>query len=99
MGSFDEFKNKASWYFTVIGLATVIIGGTFFAIPIFQRRAALRAQEQELVERIAAKQAEIKLLKENQLRFRNDTDFVEQIARQNRRLYPGELMFIFDTEK
>jgi hypothetical protein len=37
-------------------------------------------------------------LVENQRRFRTDADFVESIARQNRRVFPGELVFVFGNE-
>lgn len=50
----------------------------------------------ELEIRIANKQREIAHLRENQRRFRNDPDFIEKIARQNHRVFPGELVFVFD---
>ena len=34
--------------------------------------------------------------REKQRRFNTDREFVESLARQNRRVYPGELVFIFD---
>ena len=42
------------------------------------------------------KKKEIARLVENQRRFRTDPDFVEAIARRNRRVFPGELVFIFE---
>jgi cell division protein FtsB len=50
----------------------------------------------ELRAQIEAKQRQIAKLSENQRRFRSDPDFVESIARQNRRVFPGELVFIFE---
>ena len=35
---------------------------------------------------------------ENQRRFKTDADFVERIARQNHRVFPGDLVFIFDKD-
>ena len=47
------------------------------------------------MERIEQKRRDIAALIENQRRFRTDPDFVEHIARQNRRVFPGELVFVF----
>jgi cell division protein FtsB len=40
------------------------------------------------------KQQEIADLKRRQQRFREDPEFVERIARQNRRVRPGEIIFV-----
>ena len=45
---------------------------------------------------IEAKKAEIAELKDQQRRLSADRGFVEKLARRNRRVYPGELVFIFD---
>ena len=42
---------------------------------------------------------EIAKLLDNQRRFRTDPDFVEHIARQNHRVFPGELVFMFNEGK
>ena len=52
----------------------------------------------ELQERIDRKKREIAELVENQRRFKTDADFVEKIARQNHRVLPGELVFIFEKD-
>ena len=46
--------------------------------------------------RIEEKKREIAKLIDYQKRFKTDPDLVERIARQNGRVYPGELVFIFD---
>ena len=48
------------------------------------------------MQRIEEKKREIAKLIENQNRFRSDRDFVEQIARRNGRVFPGELVFVFE---
>lgn len=45
---------------------------------------------------IEDKQREIALIKAKQRRFNTDREFVESLARQNRRVFPGELVFVFD---
>ena len=53
---------------------------------------------EELQEQIDSRKREIERLVENQSRFKTDADFVERIARQNHRVLPGELVFIFEKD-
>ena len=56
----------------------------------------IRAEHARFLKQIEEKQAEIAAIREKQRRFNTDREFVEALARQNRRVYPGELVFIFD---
>lgn len=87
-----------------IFLGLVLAGILFFVVfsvsidvPMFrryrlakERRAELHARNDRLKERLAG-------LRSNQERFRTDPEFVERLARKNRRLAPGEIVFVFDT--
>lgn len=84
------------WFFTYLICFVIIIGACFIAWPEWVRHRALNRQDAELTRRIEEKKHEIAKLKENQQRFRTDAEFVETIARQNRRVFPGELVFIFE---
>jgi cell division protein FtsB len=42
-------------------------------------------------------QQQLAAVERQQTRFRDDPDFVEHVARQNRRARPGEIVFIFDV--
>ena len=80
-----------------VAMALAILGsGVFFLIPTYRNRQGLRAREAELCERIERKSKEISALREKQRRFQTDREFIESIARQNNKVYPGELVFIFD---
>ena len=57
-----------------------------------------RAMNAELQEEIDRRKRAIAKLVENQRRFKTDSDFVEKIARQNQRVFPGELVFIFEKD-
>ena len=92
----DEVKSRFLNWFTAIAIVVTIVGGSLMAYPNFRRGQELRRQEAELKRQIEEKKREIAKLTEYQRRFRNDPDFVEAIARQNRRVYPGELVFIFE---
>jgi cell division protein FtsB len=92
----DSWKDKFVKWFSFALVAAVFVGGLLVAWPSYRRGQALRRQDAELSERIEAKRAEIAQLVENQRRFKTDADFVEHIARQHRRVFPGELVFIFN---
>jgi cell division protein FtsB len=74
----------------------IIVGFAIALYPNYQRRNSLIAKEAEYSRLIEEKKLEIADLREKQSRFQNDTDFIESIARQNNRVYPGELVFIFE---
>ena len=82
-------------YLTGFVLVLIVIGGLVLMYPNYRRSESLKRQNAELQARIESKKAEIAKLVENQRRFRTDADFVEAIARQNHRVFPGALVFIF----
>ena len=94
----ESLKERILGTLTVCVLLLVVIGGLVMIYPNYRRSESLKRQNAELQERIDAKKREIAGLLENQRRFRADADFVEMIARQNRRVFPGELVFTFDKE-
>lgn len=53
-------------------------------------RARLQAEN-------AARNMELSELRRDQERFQSDEEFVVKVARQNRKLFPGEILFTFPT--
>ena len=92
----DGTKERIFHYFTLVILAVIVIGGLSVAYPQWRQRESLKRQDAELRRQIEAKNREISQLKKNQRRFQTDPDFVEAIARKNCRVFPGELVFIFE---
>ncbi len=92
----SSLREKAVNYLTIFLLLAIVAGGMALMYPDFKRSNALSRDNEELANDIDRRKQEIEKLKENQRRFRNDSDFVEMIARQNHRVFPGELIFIFD---
>ena len=94
----EVLKEKILGTLTACILLLIVIGGLVMIYPNYRRSESLKRQNAELQETIDRKKREIAQLEENQRRFRTDADFVEMIARQNRRVFPGELVFTFDKE-
>ena len=92
----DDIKNTIARVFAGALLALILVVGFIFTRPEYLRARALRERDAELQQRIDAKRREIAVLVENQRRFKTDRDFVESIARRNKRVYPGELVFVFE---
>ena len=94
----DSLKEKVLRTLTGCVLLLIVIGGLVMMYPNYRRAESLKRQNAELQETIERKRREIDGLLENQRRFKTDADFVEMIARQNHRVFPGELVFTFEKE-
>ena len=94
----DSLKEKVLRWLTACVLLLIVIGGLVLMYPNYRRAQSLKRENAELQETIDRKKREIATLLENQNRFRTDRDFIEMIARQNRRVFPGELIFTFEKE-
>ncbi|MGN0854506.1 MAG: septum formation initiator family protein [Kiritimatiellia bacterium] len=94
----EGFKDKVLRVFTVVLVLGIIVVGLVSVWPTYVRSRALKREEADLAERIEKKRREIEELKTFQRRYRTDSAFVEKIARQNHRVFPGELVFIFDDD-
>ena len=89
---------KLTKTFVALIVIVVIAGGAASAWPAYLRSCALKRRDTRLSAEIEEKKREIARLKEYQQRFKTDSEFVEAIARQNKRVFPGELVFIFECE-
>mgnify|MGYP003322178890 FL=1 len=94
----EMLKEKILRTLTGCVLLLIVVGGLVMMYPNYRRMESLKRQNTELQETIDRKKREIEGLIENQRRFRTDSDFVEMIARQNRRVFPGELVFTFEKD-
>ncbi len=94
----EGLKERIFKMLTVTLVLVILVGGLVVAWPTYLRSRAIKEKDLDLSARIESKKAEIEALKENQRRFRTDRDFVEAIARRNNRVFPGELVFIFEDD-
>jgi cell division protein FtsB len=81
-------------FFVLFG--SIVVTGVVLSLPKYRQAAGLREEHARILKQIDEKKAEIAAVREKPRRFNTDREFVESLARQNRRVYPGELVFIFD---
>lgn len=85
-----------AFQFLFLALFVAILGmGVVISYPKYRQRQGLCAEKERRMQRIEAKRAEIAEVRDRQRRFNSDREFVEDIARRNHYLYPGELVFEF----
>ena len=94
----ESLSDKVAKYLTYAVMLLIVVSGVVIIYPNYRRSEALKRQNEELQRRIDEKTREIAQLIDYQRRFRTDKDFVEMLARQNHRVFPGELIFIFDKD-
>ena len=83
--------------FFVAVFVAIVATGLMITLPKYRRAAGLEKTCADLQHRIDLKKKEIASVKEMQVRFRTDREFVEGLAGENRRAFPGEIVFTFDN--
>ena len=79
-----------------VGFICIVAAGTMTAYPKYRQANDLNAEKDRILRKIEDKTREIAEIRARQRRFNTDREFVETLARQNRRVFPGELVFVFD---
>jgi len=79
-----------------LSFGAIVIAGIVLALPKWHKSHDLTAEKARIENKIKARQAEIAAMRDNQSRFNTDREFVEMLARKNHRLFPGEVVFVFD---
>ncbi|MBR0197873.1 MAG: hypothetical protein IJQ34_07045 [Kiritimatiellae bacterium] len=96
----EIIRDRIGKFFTILIVLVLLFGGLFSAWPAYLRGRSLKVRDERLSQKIEEKKREIAILRENQQRFKTDSEFIETIARQNKRVFPTELVFVFeDNEK
>ncbi len=83
-------------FFVMLFIAVIGVG-VVVSYPKYNQAQGLRRERDQIRERIAEKQREIAAIRDRQRRFTTDREFVEALARENRRVYPNELVFVFEN--
>ena len=81
----------------IIAFAIVIVGGVMLSYPKYRQAQGLCRERDQSLRRIEEKHREIAMLRDRQRRFTTDREFVETLARENRRVFPNEIVFVFEN--
>jgi len=77
--------------------AAIIVVAAVLSWPKYRQARALAYEREQVRLRIEGKKREIAQVREKQRRFQSDREFVESLARDNHRVFPGELVFVFEN--
>ena len=80
----------------IVVAVACVTSGVF--LDKYRQMCSLDNRCHSLSGRVEAKQLEIHLIKANQGRLLADPEFVARIAHQQRRVFPNELVFVFDDK-
>ena len=75
----------------------IVATGLMITLPKYRQAKGLDKACADLQHCIDLKKKEIAAVKDKQVRFKTDREFVEGLARENRRAFPGEIVFTFDN--
>ena len=92
----SKLVDRLSRLVFIVLFVGIVAAGAVASYPRYTRMKGLSQQKARVLQLVEEKKSEIAELKEQQRRFSVDRGFVEKLARRNRRVYPGELVFIFD---
>ena len=81
----------------VAAFVAIVAIGLMITLPKYRQAKGLDKTCADLQYRIDLKKKEIAAVKDKQIRFKTDREFVEGLARENRRAFPGEIVFTFDN--
>lgn len=80
-------------------LAVLTIAALVTLPSKWRQKCGMERQRDEQRIKISELKRQIAQYKEKQHRFKTDPAFVEHVARETRRVQPGELVFVFDSAK
>lgn len=82
--------------FFFAAFAAVVVAGVVLSYPKYRQVQGLSRERDQIRQRIEEKRKEIAAIRDKQRRFTTDREFVESLARENRRVFPNELVFVFE---
>ncbi len=82
-----------------LAMIAVVVGGIYMLVPRYRNYRKLQERRAQLEHDNMAMQQEVAKMRRMRTRFAEDPEFVERIARGNRRIRPGEVVFIFGDEE
>ena len=92
-----KFLDKICQLLFFLAFAAVIVMGVVLSYPKYRQAQGLCRERDQIRRRIEEKSREIAAIRDRQRRFTTDREFVESLARENRRVFPNEIVFVFEN--
>ncbi|MBQ4200207.1 MAG: septum formation initiator family protein [Kiritimatiellae bacterium] len=92
----SKLVDKVSKFVFFMLFTGIVAAGLVASYPRYMRMNDLAREKEKCLKLVEEKKAEIAQLRDQQRRFNTDREFIERLARRNHRVYPGELVFIFE---
>lgn len=92
----NKFFDKLFLVLFFCAFFCLVGAGVMITYPKYHQALGLEKERARILQQIEDKKVEIASIRERQRRFNTDREFVEMLARQNRRVYPGEIVFVFE---
>lgn len=91
----ENTKDKI-YTFSTVGVILVILAvGIFNWLPVLRQYFGLKEKEMSVIAEIEDVNRENNDYSERIRRFQSQSDQVESVARQDHRVYPGEVVYVF----
>lgn len=91
----ENTKDKIYTFSTVVVILIVLAVGFFNWLPVLRRYFGLKEREMAVVAEIEEVNRENNEYGERIRRFQSQSEQVESVARQDHRVYPGEVVYVF----
>ena len=89
---------KVLWRVAIaVGGVLLVVGLANFLVPKYRQMCGLQEHCRLLRNQVEAKQRENRQLHEWQGRIQTDPEFAARVAHENRRVFPNETVFLFDS--
>ncbi len=81
----------------IVAVVLGVVGATLFFLPKYKELRDRETRCKSLQAAIEFRQKEIKDIRLRQQRLQSDPSFVERVARENRRIRPNEIVFLYEV--
>ena len=96
----EQTKDKIYTVSTVVVIIAILLVGVFNWLPVLRHRLGLKNKEAAILAEIEEVNRENLEYSERIRRFQSQSEQVESVARQDHRVYPGEVVYVFpENEK
>ncbi len=92
----EQFFKRLAQIAYLLAAAVIVLGGVCFCIPQIQLLRGIEDKKMKFLRDIDTCDRQIKAIRLNQERFKTSPEFIEWLAREQQRIAPNEIVFIFE---